>query len=136
MKRFSKMVSVTAEAPCATQLSAMNWACMSVGKPGIFGGAEGLRLEARRTVGCDAHAAVDRLHRAAGIAQLVDHRRRDGRRARCAAAPRRRLPPPAHKKVPASMRSATTACSQPVQFLDALDADVAWCRGLRSSRPS
>ena len=34
MKRFSKIVSVTLLAPCEMQLSAMNWACMSVGKPG------------------------------------------------------------------------------------------------------
>jgi hypothetical protein len=34
MKRFSKMVSVTCAVPSATQLSAMNCACMSVGKPG------------------------------------------------------------------------------------------------------
>ncbi|MNS97997.1 hypothetical protein D3C72_1323480 [compost metagenome] len=34
MKRFSKMVSVTIEAPRAITFRAMNWACMSVGKPG------------------------------------------------------------------------------------------------------
>ncbi len=34
MKRFSKMVSVTNASPSATAFSAMNCACMSVGKPG------------------------------------------------------------------------------------------------------
>ncbi len=34
MKRFSKIVSVTMAAPSATDISAMNCACMSVGKPG------------------------------------------------------------------------------------------------------
>ena len=34
MKRFSKIVSVTRALPSAMQLSAMNWACMSVGKAG------------------------------------------------------------------------------------------------------
>jgi hypothetical protein len=34
MKRFSKMVSTMHEVPCARHMSTMNWACMSVGKPG------------------------------------------------------------------------------------------------------
>ena len=34
MKRFSKIVSVIIAAPSATDISAMNCACMSVGKPG------------------------------------------------------------------------------------------------------
>ena len=34
MNRFSKMVSVTMDAPSATESIAMNCACMSVGKPG------------------------------------------------------------------------------------------------------
>ena len=34
MKRFSKMFSVTVVVPSAWVARAMNWACMSVGKPG------------------------------------------------------------------------------------------------------
>jgi len=34
MKRFSKMVSWITALPSATQLMAINWACMSVGKAG------------------------------------------------------------------------------------------------------
>ncbi len=34
MKRFSKMVSRTSEVPLAMHISAMSWACKSVGKPG------------------------------------------------------------------------------------------------------
>ena len=34
MKRFSKTVSVTTPVPSEMAIIAMNWACMSVGKPG------------------------------------------------------------------------------------------------------
>ena len=34
MKRFSKIVSVIMPAPSAVVISAIIWACMSVGKPG------------------------------------------------------------------------------------------------------
>ena len=44
MKRFSKIVSLITPTPSATQLSAMNWACMSVGKAG-YGAV--VRLTAR-----------------------------------------------------------------------------------------
>ena len=34
MKRFSKIVSRTSDTPRAVHISAMSWACRSVGKPG------------------------------------------------------------------------------------------------------
>ena len=67
-----------------SQSSAMNCACMSVGKPGIRRGAHVDRARAgrRRARGCQSSPRVDRR---AGLAQLVDAPRRGGRRAPCAA---------------------------------------------------
>ena len=72
MKRFSKIVSVTSPAPSAMQLSAMNCACMSVGKPGYSvvrkltacGRAAHVHADASPSPAVDARA---------GFAQLVDH---------------------------------------------------------------
>src|SRR6218665_1955523 len=66
MKRFSKIVSVTVAVPWAMQSRAMNWACMSVGKPGYS--------VVRKPWALHADAARERLHIGAGGAQLFDHR--------------------------------------------------------------
>ena len=73
MKRFSKIVSVTVAVPSAMASSAMNCACMSVGKPGYSLvrqlTARGRRLGARRGSSPSPASIVD-----AGFAQLLDHR--------------------------------------------------------------
>ena len=64
MKRFSKMVSHSAESPFAWVSRVMNWACMSVGKSGkgavvmsmAFSGVAGSR--AMRSVPCSAFSSM------------------------------------------------------------------------------
>ena len=69
MKRFSKMFSVTVVVPSAWVARAMNWACMSVGKPGYSSVEMSAALRASppertRTLSCadvDADAALFEL---------------------------------------------------------------------------
>ena len=112
MKRFSKMVSATVAVPCAMQSSAMNCACMSVGKPGYS------VVRKLCALSCAPPALWIRMPSAAASTQAPASRSLSITASRWSARPwRSSASPPvaatAHKKVPASMRSATTWCVQP-----------------------
>ncbi len=110
MKRFSKMVSVTRLGPEAIVFTAMNWACMSVGKPGYsvvrkdtgFGRPSmRARMVLPDTVSCTPISrSLSRATSKMSVRVLVST-----------------ISPPvaatAHRKVAASMRSEITACSAP-----------------------
>ena len=51
MKRFSNIVSVICDEPLALVISAMNWACRSVGKAGKRRGGDFDRRDARAVAG-------------------------------------------------------------------------------------
>ena len=110
MKRFSKMVSTTRLSPSATAFIAINCACMSVGKPGCsvvrmftaFGRCC-MSMEIQSSPASMMAPASTSLSKTTSMV--------------LGAALRRTTLPPvmatAQRKVPASMRSGTTLCSQP-----------------------
>ena len=105
MKRFSKIVSVTVLAPCAMVLSAMNCACMSVGKPGYS--------VVRNDCACMRPCARMRMKPSPASIVAPASRSLSITASRCSARPcLSSTSPPvaatAHKKVPVSIRSATT----------------------------
>ena len=71
MKRFSKMVSVMKEMPSAPVISAMNWACRSVAKPGCSSVVTStlLSLRGARTRSESGEGSVDLR---AGLMELGD----------------------------------------------------------------
>jgi hypothetical protein len=136
MKRFSKMVSVTAAVPCATHVQRHELRLHVGREAGVFGGAEALRLQ-RGTAALEAMRTPPSTGRdvAAGVAQLVDHgvevvgagMAQEDLAARCGhgAQEGAGLDAIRHHGMLAA-----------VQFLDALDADMAGAVACRSSRPS
>lgn len=107
MKRFSKIVSLITPTPSATQLSAMNCACISVGNAG-YGAV--VRLTARGRLPCMSRvtlSAVVVIVAPASVSLSSTASRVSGRARRTVT-----LPPviaAATKKVPVSMRSGSTA---------------------------
>ena len=104
-----------------SQFSAMNCACMSVGKAGY---SLVRKLTALRPpVGAHADPAVARARSSAPASRSLSITASRW----SARAPRSSTSPPAaataHRNVPASMRSGIDACVAAVQLLDALDAD-------------
>ena len=102
MKRFSKMVSWITALPSATQSSAMNWACMSVGKAGYS--------LVRKPTAFGRLLAVTRIQSAPASMPTPASRSLSMTAPRCSACALRRVTSPpaaptAHRKVPASMRS-------------------------------
>ena len=125
MKRFSKMVSVTTLAPLATQLSAMNCACMSVGKPGYSVVRKpwpfsALPPKLRMWMACALGPPWQSGPPMASSSAPASRSFSTTASRWCAQAFCSVTSPPAaataHKNVPASMRSATTSCSQPCSF--------------------
>ena len=115
MKRFSKIVSVTVAVPWAMQLSAMNWACMSVGKPGYSVVRKPWALSVAPPVLCT------RMPPSTACTLAPASRSFSMTASRWSARPWRSTTSPpvaatAHRKVPASMRSATTRWVQPCSF--------------------
>ncbi|MCY1561139.1 hypothetical protein D9M68_983630 [compost metagenome] len=95
--------------PSATQLTVMNCACMSVGKPGysvVRKLCAFMRPEARMRMKGPAALAPASISAPASVSLSITA-------SRCSARPQRSSTSPpvaatAHRKVPASMRSATT----------------------------
>ena len=134
MKRFSKIVSVTVAVPWAMQLSAMNCACMSVGKPGYSVVRKPWALSVAPPSALHADAAVHRLHGGAGFAQLFD----DGIEVVGAAMAHGTTSPPWR---PRRTGRCPLRCGRPPRGGCSRAASrrpgcgCGWCRGLRSSRP-
>ena len=111
MKRFSNTVSVTTPVPLATQLSAVNWACMSVGKAG-YGAV--LMSTARSSRSCMSRSiqSSPTLICAPASSSLPSTADKVCGRA-CRARTWPRVIAAAARKVPVSMRSGSTAYSAP-----------------------
>ena len=125
MKRFSKIVSVIVAGAVGDASSAMNCACMSVGKPGTRWCGSSPRAAARSARHADPAVAAPRSSAPASRSLSITASRWSRAR-RCAA----RTSPPAaataHRKVPASMRSGDDAVrATPCSRSHALDADPA-----------
>ena len=105
MKRFSKIVSVTVAAPCDTALSAMNWACMSVAKPGYSvvrnDWAFNRPVEAMRIPPSNAVTVAPASRNLSTSASWWSARP-------CSSVTSPPVAATAHKNVPVSIRSATT----------------------------
>jgi hypothetical protein len=120
-----------AAGPSAMQFTAMNWACMSVGKPGYS--------VVRKVTGLDGRPSArgssrDRWSAPRRFAQLVERDVED-----VGAGVGQRMSPPvaatAHRKVAASMRSEITACWRRAAR-PRPGSPGGRCRCRRSSRPS
>ena len=110
MKRFSKIVSVTRLAPLAMVFTAMNCACMSVGKPGYS--------VVRKLTGFGRADISARIQSAPKVIVRPMARSLSSAASRISVRTLRRVMSPpvaatAHRKVPVSIRSAITACEAP-----------------------
>ena len=110
MKRFSKMVSTTRLLPSAMAFMAINCACMSVGKPGWTTVRMSTAL-GRCCMSMEIQLSPASMMAPASVSLFNTTSMVFG-----AALRRTTLPPviaTAQRKVPASIRSGTTLCSQP-----------------------
>ena len=112
MKRFSKMVSLTTPVPLARHISAMIWACMSVGKPGkgsvvtLTPTSSVPRRQSTPPATSPIHTPISRSLEATASSS-------DSGQSSSSSSPS--VIAAAHRNVPASMRSGMMRYSQPAR---------------------
>ena len=114
MKRFSNTVSTTLDVPLAWVISAMNWACMSVGNPGCSLVVMSTAVRSVQPSISSVLASGEPMLQPAARIRSITRSRCSRRAPRMVSRPA--VSAPATRYVPVSMRSGMMRCSVPCRL--------------------